>query len=118
MQVMPYIRIPVKDRITVPRRVIPMVTYHPRHFPTVLRELRARSGKSIYRLAQYCGLTEAYLGRLETGQRRNPTRDTVMKIGLALVQDTAEVTIHDVQELLLAAGFAPLLGRGETITVD
>ena len=40
------------------------------------------------------------------------------KIGLALVQNTAEVTIHDVQELLLAAGFAPLLGRGETITVD
>ncbi len=118
MQVVPYIRISVKDRGTVSSRVIPMVAYQRRDFPTVLRELRARSGKSIYRLAQYCELTEAYLGRLETGERRNPTRDTVMKIGLALVQDNAEVTIHDVQELLLAAGFAPLLGRGETITVD
>ena len=95
-----------------------MVTYQPKEFPAVLRVLRERSGKSIYRLAQYSGLTEAYLGRLETGERRNPTRDTVVKIGIALVQDSAEVSIHDVQELLLPAGFTPLLGRNETITLN
>ena len=95
-----------------------MVTYQPKEFPAVLRVLRERSGKSIYRLAQYSGLTEAYLGRLETGERRNPTRDTVVKIGIALVQDSAEVSIQDVQELLLAAGFTPLLGRNETITLN
>ena len=95
-----------------------MVTYQPREFPTVLRELRARSRKSIYRLAQYCELTEAYLGRLKTGERQNPTRDTVVKIALALVEDSTEVTIHDVQELLVAAGFAPLLGRGDSVSVS
>ena len=95
-----------------------MVTFQPREFPAVLRVLRERSGKSIYRLAQYSGIIEAYLRRLETGERRNPTRDTVVKIGIALVQDSAEVSIHDVQELLLAAGFTPLLGRNETITLN
>ena len=95
-----------------------MVSYYPREFATVLRELRERSGKSIYRLAQYCELTEAYLGRLETGERQNPTRDTVVKIALALVEDSTEATIHDVQELLVAAGFAPLLGRGDSVSVN
>lgn len=95
-----------------------MVTYQSREFPTVLWELRARSGKSIYRLAQFCELNEAYLGRLETGERQNPTRDTVVKIALALVEDCTEVTIHDVQELIVAAGFASLHGRNESIGVN
>ena len=95
-----------------------MTTYQPGQFSAVLRRLRERSGKSRYRLALYCGLDEGYLGRLESGQRRNPSRDTVIKIGLALVQNTEEVSIYDVQELLLAAGFAPLLGRNERIIVN
>ena len=95
-----------------------MATYQPTQFSGTLKTLREKSGKSRYRLAQCSGLDEGYLGRLESGQRRNPSRDTVIKIGLALVQDTAEVSIHDVQELLLSAGFAPLLGRNETITLN
>ena len=95
-----------------------MATYQPTQFSGALKTLREKSGKSRYRLAQCSGLDEGYLGRLESGQRRNPSRDTVIKIGLALVQDTAEVSIHDVQELLLSAGFAPLLGRNETISLN
>ena len=94
-----------------------MTTYQPGQFSTVLRRLRERSGKSRYRLAQYCGLDEGYLARLESGERQNPSRDTVVKIALALVQNSAEVSIHDVQELLLAANFAPLLGRNESISL-
>ena len=41
-----------------------------------------------------------------------------MKIAFALVQDSPEVSIHDVQELIVAAGFVPLLGRNESITVN
>lgn len=95
-----------------------MATYQHTQFSITLKTLREKSGKSRYRLAQCSGLDEGYLGRLESGERRNPSRDTVIKIGLALVQDTTEVTIHDVQELILAAGFAPLLGRNETITLN
>ena len=95
-----------------------MTTYHPMEFSGTLKRLRERSGKSRYRVAQFCGLDEAYLARLESGERRNPTRDTVMKIGLALVQDSTEVSIHDVNELLLSAGFAPLLSRGESVSLN
>ena len=95
-----------------------MATNQPTQFSVVLRTLRERSGKSRYRLAQWSGLDEGYLGRLESGQRRNPSRDIVIKIAVGLVQDTAEVSIHDVQELLLAAGLLPLLGRNERIIVN
>ena len=94
-----------------------MVAYQPREFPTVLRDLRARSGKSRYRMAQYSGLDEGYLARLESGERHNPTRDTVVKIALGLMENSGAVSIHDVQELLLAANFAPLLGRNESISL-
>ena len=95
-----------------------MATYQAREFPNVLRRLREQSRKSRYRLAQCSGVDEGYLGRLESGERHNPTRDTVIKIGLALVKDSTEVSIHDVQELLLSAGYAPLMGRGESISLN
>ena len=84
-------------------------------FSGTLRRLRSKSGKTRYKLAQYSGLDEAYVLRLESGERQNPSRDTVMKLGLALVADSDTVSIHDVNELLLAGGFAPLRGRGESV---
>ena len=84
-------------------------------FSKTFKRLRSKSGKTKYKLAQYSGLNEAYVLRLESGERQNPSRDTVMKLGLALVADSATVSIHDVNELLLAGGFAPLRGRGESV---
>ena len=90
-----------------------MATYNPKGFSVLLRDLRERAGKSRYRLAQFSGLNEAYLLRLETGERHRPTRDTVVKLALALVADSPSVGLDDVNELLLAGEHAPLLGRGE-----
>ena len=87
-------------------------------FADMLKKLRSRSGKSRYRLARYCGVDEAYLSRLESGARRNPSRDIVLKLGLALVAGSSAVTIDDVNGLLIAAGCAPLLGRGESARFD
>ncbi len=95
-----------------------MLSNRNRGFCGTLRKLRSKSGKSKYRLAQYSGLDEAYVGRLESGERQNPSRDTVMKLGLALVADSTTVSIHDVNELLLAGGYAPLRGRGEALPAD
>ena len=81
-------------------------------FSRTLKSLRSKSGKSRYKLAQYSGLDEAFVLRLESGERQNPSRDTVMKLCLALVADYDTVSIHDVNELILAGGFAPLRGRG------
>ena len=92
-----------------------MSSYATTEFSRALKRLRSKSGKTKYKLAQYSGLDEAYVSRLESGERQNPSRDTVMKLGLALVADSATVSIHDVNELLLAGGFAPLRGRGESV---
>ena len=58
-------------------------------------------------------MDEAYILRLESGERQNPSRDSVMKLGLALVATSEAMSIQDVNELLLAAGYAPLRSRGE-----
>ena len=87
-------------------------------FSGTLKRLRSKCGKSRYRLAQYSGLDEAYILRLETGERQNPSRDTVMKLGLALVADSTTVSIHDVNELLLAGGYTPLRGRGDVFSAN
>ena len=92
-----------------------MTTYRPTGFSLLLRKLRERSKKSRYRLAQFTGASEAYLYRLETGERQNPSREMVMKLALALVADSSSVTLDDVNELLLSAGYAPLLSRGESV---
>ena len=82
-------------------------------FPRLLEELRIQSGKSRYKIAQYSGLDETYLLRLETGERRNPSRDTVEKLALALVSGDTTITLDDVNRLRLAAGYAPIRTRGQ-----
>jgi transcriptional regulator with XRE-family HTH domain len=84
-------------------------------FGDTLKALRKKAGKSRYRLAQYSGIDQAYIQRLETGERSNPSRDVVLMIGLALVENLSTVSLHDVDELLLAADYAPLRRRGERL---
>lgn len=82
-------------------------------FADTLKKLRTEAGKSRYRLAQFSGINEAYILRLESGQRSNPSRDVVMMLGLALVQNSDSVDIWDIDEMLLSAGYAPLRRRGQ-----
>ena len=83
------------------------------NFATRLKKLRTQAGKSRYRLAQFSGITEVYIWRLEEGERSNPSRNVVLLLALALVDNSDAVCILDIDELLLSAGFAPLRRRGE-----
>jgi transcriptional regulator with XRE-family HTH domain len=76
-------------------------------FSETLYILRTRTGKSRYRLWQLTGLDQAFLSRLETGEK-NPSRNTVLLLGLALVHDCNQISCNDVDELLISAGYAPL----------
>ena len=76
-------------------------------FANNLKMLRKKSGKSRYRLWQLTGLDQSFLLRLERGEK-NPSRNTVLLLGLALVHNGDDVSCDDVDELLLAAGYAPL----------
>jgi transcriptional regulator with XRE-family HTH domain len=64
-------------------------------------------------LAQYSGLSETYILRLESGERTNPSRDVVMMLGTALAQGVPSIEIWDIDALLLSADCAPLRRRGE-----
>ena len=82
-------------------------------FAETFKRLRIKSGKSGYKLAQYSGLSEPYIHRLETGERANPSRDVVMMLGTALAQGVPSIEIWDIDALLLSADYAPLRRRGE-----
>ncbi len=77
-------------------------------FGTTLRTLRLKAGKSRYRLARFSGIDESYLLRLERGERKNPSRNIVIRLGLALLTESDALTMEDIEELLLAADYAPL----------
>lgn len=83
-------------------------------FAESLKELRKKSGKSRYRLAQWSGLSEAYLLRLETGERANPSRDVVLMLAFALVTESNKIDLFDIEEFLWSAGYASLRRRGDT----
>ena len=95
-----------------------MPTYNKIDFSSAMSRLLKRSGKTKYRVAELSGLDEGCLGRLESGNRSNPSRDIVFRIGLALVHDSAQVPMHDVNELLLSAGYSPLISRGESFSLN
>ena len=82
-------------------------------FSEKLRMLRQKARKSKYKVAQYSGIDQAYILRLETGEKANPSRDVVLMLALALSRNSDAVGIDDVDELLLAAGYAPFRRRGK-----
>lgn len=77
-------------------------------FAELLQDLRERAKKSRYELHKTTGLDQAYLKRLEDGSKTNPSRETVLMLSLALVRGSEALDIADIDELLLAAGYAPL----------
>ena len=84
-------------------------------FAEQLKSLRHKSNKSRYKLARYSGLSEAYILRLESGERTNPSRDVVVMLGMALAQGVSSIEIWDLDALLLSADYAPLRRRGDGV---
>ena len=82
-----------------------------KEFSETFSTLRHRARKSKYKIAQYSGIDQSYILRLETGEKSNPSRDVVMMLGLALAHNSDVVGIDEVEELLLAAGYAPFRRR-------
>jgi len=85
-------------------------------FGEALQRTRRKAGKSRYKLAQWCGINEAYVLRLENGERNNPSRDVVLMLALALVHNSPLLDIYDIDGLLIAADYAPLKRRGDRST--
>ena len=84
-------------------------------FSEQLRMLRHKARKSKYRVAQYSGIDQSYILRLENGEKANPSRDVVLMLAFALARNSDAVGIDDVEELLWAAGYAPFRRRGKPL---
>ena len=84
-------------------------------FASTLRGIRLKAGMSRYRLAQWSGINESYIHRLESKERSEPSRDVVIMLSLALARGECPVEVWDVDDLLLAAGYAPLRRRGRNM---
>lgn len=86
-------------------------------FNECLIRLMKREGVSINELNRRSGLDLSYVWRLvntdydtlnqrptDSGNRRQPSRDTVIRLGIAL-----QLPLAEMEELLLAAGYAGLV---------
>lgn len=86
-------------------------------FTACLNRYWRRSGLSLTALARRSWFDISYCSRLahlpcdplnprhgNRGEKRHPSRDTVIRLGLAM-----QLPIEDLDELLLAAGYAPLV---------
>ena len=80
-------------------------------FAETLKRLRIKTGKSRYQLWRFSGIDQSYIAKLETGDKVNPSRSTVVLLGMGLLHACDKIELSDIEELLLAADFAPLRKR-------
>jgi len=77
-------------------------------FTKILKSHCERDGKSHYAaIAAAAYLDAAYVYRLINGEKSHPSCNTVIRLALAL-----HLTVSQTDELLMAAGYAPLVVPG------
>ncbi len=79
-------------------------------FASVFRKQLKVTGKSLSFVAEYSGLDRAYVSRLASGAKVNPSPETVCRLYMALIADEALLRqnvglTHGLADLLLAARF-------------
>jgi len=71
----------------------------------LLRQHRGRLEKSQADIARDAWLDESYVSRLFSGERTNPSRDALITLSVFGL----ELGLEDVDELLMAADYRPLV---------
>ena len=80
-------------------------------FAKTLKQLRKKANTSIYQLWKFSGVDQSYIAKLEKGDKLNPSRSTVLLLGMALVHVSGAIDVTDIDELLWEAELAPLRKR-------
>ena len=78
------------------------------NFDKALHRLRTKAKLTRYRLAMEANVDPGHVGRLERGERRHPSRELVLRLGQALLDNSGDISLEDVDWLLKAAGYGPL----------
>jgi hypothetical protein len=71
-------------------------------FSRIFSKLLEKSSISCYQIHQYSGIDQAYLSRLRSGEKCNPSPEVIMRIVLALACN--KVTMYDIETLLNSVG--------------
>ena len=74
------------------------------NFTKVFRELVKKSGASGHKISQYAQVDEPYIYHLLKGVKKNPSPEIAVRIGFALARLSEEITIDDLDELLISIG--------------
>jgi hypothetical protein len=74
------------------------------NFSKVFSDLIKKSGTTCYQIYKFTGINQAYLKRLRSGERQNPSPEIILKISLALTHFGNKITIGDIQELFGSVG--------------
>lgn len=80
-------------------------------FGRLLMQLRNKANKSRYQLWKFSGIDQSYIAKLESGEKTCPSRATVILLGMGLLHNSDQIELSDIEELLLAADYAPLRKR-------
>ena len=74
------------------------------NFSAVFANLLRDSGVTCYQISEFTGLNQPYLSRLRSGEKQNPSPETIMKISLALTHYSYKIKLHDIQKLFKSVG--------------
>lgn len=74
------------------------------NFSEAFNKLIQKTGVSCYKISQYTHLDQAYLSRLKTGEKGNPSPEVIMKISLAIANFADKTTVGDFEKLMNSAG--------------
>jgi len=77
---------------------------YPNGFRNQFNNLLSESGTSCYQLAQFSEVDEAYIHRLKTGEKTNPSVEVVMRLALAFMHFNSKIGINETNELFHAIG--------------
>ena len=78
-------------------------------FAQAFSKLLEKAGVSRYQINQFSYLDQAYLSRLMSGEKYNPTPETIVKICLALVHFNDKISLYDLEELFRSVGRSLLI---------
>jgi len=80
------------------------MTLYAGDFSKIFSTLLEKTGISCYQIGQYTRLDQAYLSRLRSGEKKNPSPETIIKISLDLTYYSDKIKLHDIQKLFRSVG--------------
>jgi hypothetical protein len=73
-------------------------------FSAVFSRLLEKGHVTCYQLHQFTHLDQAYLSRLKSGEKCNPSPEALMNIALGLAHYSKDITPYDIDEMFRSVG--------------